>query len=71
MTAKQKRDDITAMDLKLRQPFLMDQMIEGFFMGMTSSRFTLASLNITIDNAEMIRLCLIQFIKNDEMNEPC
>ena len=70
VTAKQKRDDITAMDLKMRQPFSMDEMIEGFFMGMTWARFTLASLNITIDDAGMSRLCLVQFIKNDEMNEP-
>ena len=46
-------------------------MIEGYFMGITSARFTLTSLNMTIDDAEMICLCLVQFIKNDEMNEPC
>ena len=40
VTAKQKRDDITAMDLKMRQPFLMDDIIEGFFMEMTSAHLT-------------------------------
>ena len=71
VTDKQKRDDITAMDLKMRQPFSMDQMIEGYFMGMTSAYFTLASLNMTINDAKMIRLYLVQFKQNDEMNEPC
>ena len=49
----------------------MDTMIEGYFMGMTSTWFALASFNINIDDAEMIRLCLVQFVKNDEMKIPC
>ena len=71
VTPKQRRNDITPMDLKIRQPFTMDGMIEGFFMEMIAARFTLAYLNMAIDDAEMIRLCLVQFILNDEMNEPC
>ena len=31
VTPKQRRDDITAMDLKMRQPYSMDQMIETYF----------------------------------------
>ena len=45
------------MDLKMRQQFLLKQMIEGYFMGMTSARFSLASLNMTIDDAKMVCLC--------------
>ena len=39
VTLKQQRNDITAMDLKMRQPYSMDQMIKSYFMGMTSARW--------------------------------
>ena len=71
VTPKQRRDDISAMDMKMRLPYSMDEMIEEYFMKMTSARFTLAALNNPMDDAEMIRLCLVQFILNEEMNEPC
>ena len=71
VTPKQRRDDITAIDLKIQQPYSMDQMIETYFVGMTEARFMLASLNMPMPDAEMIRLCLAQFILNEEMNEPC
>ena len=56
VTDTQKRDDITAMDAKMRQPFSMDMMIKSYLMDMTSAWFTLASLCTTIDDAEMICL---------------
>lgn len=54
ITDTQKLDDITAMDIKIRKPFSMDNMIEDYFMDMTSAWFTLASLNIAINDDEMI-----------------
>ena len=71
MTPKQRRDDITAMDLKMRQPYSTDQMIETYFVAMTETRFMLASLNMPMVDGEMICLCLAQFILNEEINEPC
>ena len=71
VTDTQKRDDITAMDIKMRQPISMDMTIESFSMDMTPAQFILASHNTIIGDAKMIRLCLVQFMKNPEMNEPC
>ena len=71
VTDTQKRDDITAMDTKIRQPFSMDMMVKSYLMDMISAWFTLSSLGTTINNAKMIRLCLVKFTKNPEMNEAC
>ena len=71
VTDTQKHDDITAMDAKMHLPFLMDMMIETYFKNMTSCQYTLVLLGNLLDNAEMIRLCLVQFNLNDEMNEAC
>ena len=54
VTPKQRRDDITAMDLKMRQSYSIDQMIETYFVGMIEARFMLASLNMPMPDAEMI-----------------
>ena len=59
------------MDAKMRQPFLIDMMIETYSKNITSDKFTLSSLGNLIDDSKMIWLCLVQFNLNDEMNESC
>ena len=54
MTGTQKCDDITAMDAKMRLPFLMDMMIETYFKNMTSYQYILASIGNCLDDAKMI-----------------
>ena len=55
----------------MRRPCSMDMMIEKYFNAMTTSQYTLASLSNLLDDAEIIRLCLVQIIKNDDLIESC
>ena len=71
VTDIQRRDDITAMDAKMRLPYTMVMMIETYFKTMLMCQFTLASLQRPVGGDEMIRLCMVQFKMNDELIESC
>ena len=71
VTDIQKRDDITAMDAKMRLPFTMNMMMETYFKNMLMCQFTLASLGQPVPGTKMIQLCMVQFKLNDELTESC
>ena len=71
VTDIQRRDDITAMDAKMRLTYTMVMMMGTYFKTMMMCQFTLASLQQPVSGAEMIRLCMVQFKLNEELIESC
>ena len=71
VTDIQRRDEITAMDAKMRLPYTMVMMMETYFKTMMMCQFTLASLQRPVGGGEMIRLCMVQFKLNEELIESC
>ena len=55
----------------MRLPYSIDMMMEKYFKTMGTSQFTLASLGTTLTDEEMIRLCLVQFTRNDNLIKSC
>ena len=71
VTNIQRRDDITAMDAKMRLRYTMVMMMETYFKTMLMCQFTLASLQRPVGGDEMIRSCMVQFKLNEELIESC
>ena len=71
VTNIQKRDDITAMDAKMRLPNTMNMMMETYFKTMMMCQFTLSSLGRAVPDDEMIQLCMVQFKLNEELTKSC